>query len=132
MDLELRVERLEAIVLNQAQTSGWVKPSIAGQLLGISPRRLVQMYDNGELHKACAKQINSSTQRRRLLFDLELVQKSMGRPVLAKRSEVGFMMITSSSPLFASGSIISLKGQSLRSKSRRMNLRPYFTAFLCA
>ena len=83
MDLELRVERLDAIILNQAQTSGWVKPSIAGQLLGISPRRLVQMYDNGELHKACAKQINSSTQRRRLLFDLELVQKSMGRPVLA-------------------------------------------------
>ena len=83
MDLELRVERLVAIVLNQAQTLGWVKPSIAGQLLGISPRRLVQIYDNGELHKACAKQINSSTQRRRLLFDLELVQKSMGRPVLA-------------------------------------------------
>ena len=83
MDLELRVERLEAIVFNQAQTLGWVKPSVAGQLLGISPRRLVQMYDNGELHKACAKQINSSTQRRRLFFDLELVQKSMGRPVLA-------------------------------------------------
>ena len=83
MDLELRVERLEAIVLNQTQTSGWVKPSVAGQLLGISPRRLVQIYDNGELHKACAKQINNSTQRRRLLFDLELVQKSMGRPVLA-------------------------------------------------
>ena len=83
MDLELRVERLEAIVLSQAQTSGWVKPSIAGQLLGVSPRRLVQMYDNGELHKACAKLINNSTQRRRLLFDLDLVQKSMGRPVLA-------------------------------------------------
>ena len=83
MDLELRVERLEAIVLNQTQTSGWVKPSVAGQLLGISPRRLVQMYDNGELHKAGAKQINNRTQRRRLLFDLDLVQKSMGRPVLA-------------------------------------------------
>ena len=83
MNLELRVERLEAIVLNQAQTSGWVKPSVAGRLLGISPRRLVQMYDSGELHKACAKQINNSTQRRRLLFDLDLVQKSLGRPVLA-------------------------------------------------
>ena len=83
MDLEHRVERLEAIVLNQTQSSGWVKPSVVGQLLGVSPRRLVQMYDNGELHKACAKQIKSSTQRRRLLFDLELVQKSMGRPVLA-------------------------------------------------
>ena len=83
MNLELRVERLEAIVLNQNQTSGWVKPSVAGQLLGISPRRLVAMYDNGELPKACAKQINNSTQRRRLLFNLELVQKSLGRPVLA-------------------------------------------------
>ena len=83
MDLELRVERLEAIVLNQTQISGWVKPSVAGQLLGISPRRLVQMYDNGELHKACAKKINNCTRRRRLLLDLDLVQKSMGRPVLA-------------------------------------------------
>ena len=83
MELELRVERLKAIVLNQAKSSGWVKPSVAGQLLGISPRRLVQMYDNGELHKACAKQINNSTQCRRLLFDLELVQKSLGGPVLA-------------------------------------------------
>ena len=83
MELELRVERLEAIILNQNQTSGWVKPSVAGQLLGVSPRRLVQMYDNGELHKACAKQINNSIQRRRLLFDLDLVQKSLGRPVMA-------------------------------------------------
>ena len=83
MELELRVERLETIILNQTQTSGWVKPSVAGQLLGVSPRRLVQMYDNGELHKACAKQINNSIQRRRLLFDLDLVQKSLGRPVMA-------------------------------------------------
>ena len=83
MDLEYRVKRLELLVLNQAQTSGWIKPSVAGQLLGISPRRLVQMYDAGELHKSCAKQINRSTQRRRLLFDLERVQKSLGSPVLS-------------------------------------------------
>ena len=83
MELGLRVERLEAMILNQAQAPRWVKPSVAGQLLGVSPRRLVQMYDNGELHKACAKQINNSTQRRRLLFDLDLVQKSLGRPIMA-------------------------------------------------
>ena len=55
MNLECRVERLEKLVLNQAQASGWVKPSIAGQILGISPRRLVQMYDAGELQKKLCK-----------------------------------------------------------------------------
>ena len=83
MDLEYRVNRLELLVLNQAQISGWIKPSVAGQLLGISPRRLVQMYDAGELHQSCATQINRSTHRRRLLFDLERVQKSLGSAVLA-------------------------------------------------
>ena len=83
MDLEHRIERLERLVLSQEKNSGWVKPSTAGQIVGISPRKLVQLYDEGKLPSAAAKQINESTKRRRLLFDVDLVKRSIGGPVLA-------------------------------------------------
>ena len=83
MDLEHRIERLERLVLSQEKNSGCVKPPTAGQIVGISPRKLVQLYDEGKLPSAAAKQINESTKRRRLLFDVDLVKRSNGGPVLA-------------------------------------------------
>ena len=83
VELEARIARLETILFNQTQNARWVKPAIAAQFLGVSARQLVRLYDQGELHKACAKQINSSTQRRRLLFDINLVRESIGGRVLS-------------------------------------------------
>jgi len=83
MTTEERLRLLENLVLRSQQPTGWVTPAAAAAVLGISKRTLVDMYDNGRLPVAAAKQINSSTQRRRLLFDMELVMASIGGPVLA-------------------------------------------------
>ena len=83
MNLETRIERLERLVFSQEQHSGWVKPGICAGIIGISPRRLIALYDAGQLPQSCAKQINCSIKRRRLLFDVDLVKKSIGTRVLA-------------------------------------------------
>ena len=83
MELEARIERLEMILFSRQELTGWVKADAAAKIVGISARRLVAMYDEGKLLTAAARQINESTQRRRLVFDVELVKRSIGRPVLS-------------------------------------------------
>lgn len=83
MNLEQRLDRLERLLSSQMQHPDWVTPKVASDFLNISARRLVQMYDSGDLPRDCARQINKSTQRRRLLFNLKQLQASIGGPVLA-------------------------------------------------
>ena len=83
MELEARVERLEKILFSRQELNGWVKADTAGKIVGISSRKLVAMYDDGKLPSAAARQVNESTKRRRLIFDLELVKRSIGGPVLS-------------------------------------------------
>lgn len=83
MDLESRIDRLERLVFSKQELTGWVKAETAGKIIGVSGRKLVAMYDQGRLPSAAARQINESTKRRRLVFDLELVKRSIGGPVLA-------------------------------------------------
>ena len=83
MELEARIERLEMILFSRQELTGWVKADAAAKIVGISARRLVAMYDEGKLLTAAARQINESTQRRRLVFDVELVKRSIGGPVLS-------------------------------------------------
>ena len=45
--------------------------------------RLVAIDDKGNLPTSAARQINESTQWRRLVFDVELVKRSIGGPVLS-------------------------------------------------
>ena len=82
MELEARIDRLEKILFRQDLT-GWVKADTAAKIVGVSARKLVAMYDQGKLPTAAARQINESTQRRRLVFDVELVKRSIGGPVLS-------------------------------------------------
>ena len=83
MKLEARIERLEKILFSRQELTGWVKADTAAKIVGVSPRKLVAMYDQGKLPTAAARQINESTQRRRLVFDVELVKRSIGGPVLS-------------------------------------------------
>ena len=83
MNLEARIDRLERFIFAKQELNGWVKAETVGNIVGVSGRRLVAMYDQGKLPLAAARQINDSTQRRRLVFDVELVKRSIGGPVLA-------------------------------------------------
>ena len=83
MELEARIERLEKILFSRQELNGWVKADTAGKIVGVSARKLVAMYDEGKLPSAAARQINESTKRRCLVFDVELVKSSIGGPVLS-------------------------------------------------
>ena len=83
MELEARIERLEKILFSRQELNGWVKAETVGKIVGISARKLVAMYEEGKLPSAAARQINESTQRRRLVFNVELVKRSIGGPVLS-------------------------------------------------
>ena len=56
----------------------WVSPAVASKAVGISARRLVQMHDEGKLDPGCAKQTNESKERRRFVFNIKMLQKSIG------------------------------------------------------
>lgn len=77
------MDRLERLLSCQIRKTDWVTPKIASEHLGIPARRLVQMYDSGELPRNCAKQMNKSALRRRLLFNLPQLESSIGGPVLS-------------------------------------------------
>ena len=83
MELDTRIERLEMILFSRQELTGWVKADTAAKIVGVSARKLVAMYDQGKLPTAADRQINESTQRRRLVFDVELVKRSIGGPVLS-------------------------------------------------
>ena len=83
MELEARIERLEKILFSRQELNGWIKADTAGKIVGVSARKLVAMYDEGKLPSAAARQITESTKRRRLVFDVELVKRSIGGPVLS-------------------------------------------------
>lgn len=83
MELEARIERLEKILFSRQELNGWVKADTAGKIVGVSAGKLVAIYDEGKLPSAAARQINESTKRRRLVFDVELVKRSIGGPVLS-------------------------------------------------
>ena len=83
MDLESRIDRLERLMTARVALPDWVTPRVASQELGIPARRLVHLYDAGELPRDCARQTNKSKQRRRLLFNLPVLKNSIGGPVLS-------------------------------------------------
>ena len=83
MDLESRIDRLERLLSAQVALPDWVTPKVASQVLGVPGRRLVHLYDTGELPRDCARQTNKSKQRRRLLFNLPVLKNSIGGPVLS-------------------------------------------------
>ncbi len=56
----------------------WVSPAVASKAVGISARRLVQMHDEGKLDPNCAKQTNESEERRRFVFNIKMLQESIG------------------------------------------------------
>jgi hypothetical protein len=63
---------------SEARSGDWVSPSVASRAVGISARRLVQMYDQGKLDPDCAKQTNDSEERRRFVFNIKMLQESIG------------------------------------------------------
>ena len=83
MDLESRIDCLERLMSARVTLPDWVTPKVASQELGIPARRLVHLYDAGELPRDCARQTNKSKQCRRLLFNLSVLKNSIGGPVLS-------------------------------------------------
>ena len=63
---------------SEARSNDWVSPSVAAKAVGISPRRLVEMYTEGRLDPNCAKQTNKSEERRRFIFNIKMLQESIG------------------------------------------------------
>ena len=63
---------------SEARSGDWVSPAVASKSVGISARRLVQMYDEGKLDRNCAKQTNDSEERRRFVFNIKMLQESIG------------------------------------------------------
>ena len=63
----------------KAQSGDWVSPSVAAKAIGVSPRRLILMYDKGLFNSNCAKQVNQSSHRRRFLFNIKILQESIGK-----------------------------------------------------
>ena len=63
---------------SDTHSGDWVSPAVASKAVGISARRLVQMHDEGKLDPNCAKQTNESEERRRFVFNIKMLQESIG------------------------------------------------------